>query len=263
MASGHHAIQRRLKREIPPVALFVGPESVGKTTVAFHTIRAHGLPDADVARVQKLTVSAAREVAESSLVAPRGDVKVYVIHLDRASGNAMNALLKALEEAPPTSRFILISTEMPPETVASRAEIFRFALLPEANVLEILERRGINPTVAKNAARASKGQMVNALRYINGSADAKMGVLSTVNALVMRDEEALSAQASKWTDDHTHLLTTLSYELITKQWRTFDPSEVEGVSNKLALRVLEAVRPQVRGRLTINASLMAVLKGDS
>lgn len=263
MAIGHSAVESRLKRQLPPVALLVGPESVGKTTVAFEAIRSHGVRDDDVYRFKKLTMSSARLVSESSALAPRGHIKVFVIFLDDASENAMTVLLKALEESPATTRFVLITTELPPQTITSRAEIFRFPLLSVTSVEHILLAKRINPTVAKNAAMASNGQVSSALRYVNGASDAKMGVLAAISALMQRDEEALSAQAAKWTDDHTHLLTTLGYELITKQWRSFDPGEVEGVPPKLALRILEALRPRVRGRLTVNASLMTILKGES
>ena len=263
MSVGHRGIRSRLRTNLPQVALFIGPESVGKTTVAYEAIRLHGVRDDDVCRIQKLTISSARVISESSVVAPRGLLKVYVVFLDGASENAMNALLKALEEAPTTSKFILIATELPPETIVSRAEVYRFPLLSVENVEEILVHRGINPAVARNAAHASSGQIKNALRYVNGASEAKIGVLATVNALVSRDEDALSAQASRWTDEHTQVLTTLGYELITKQWRVFDPSEVEGVPSKLALNILEAIRPRVRGRLTVNASLMSLLRRES
>lgn len=263
MAIGHPLVEGRLKRSLPAAALLVGPQSVGKTTVAFEAIRSHGLRDDDVHRFKKLTVESARIISESSVVATRGRMKVYVVFLDDASENAMNVLLKALEESPRTTRFILIASELPNETIVSRTEVFRFPLLGEEDVEQILLSKGINPNVAKNAAKASSGQMIHALRYVRGATDEKMGVLAVVNALMNRDEEALSAQAAKWTDDHTLLLTSLSYELITKQWRVFDPAEVEGVPSKLALRILEAVRPRTRGRLTINASLMSILKGDS
>ncbi len=263
MAIGHPDIQDRLKKNLPAVSLFVGPESVGKMTVAYDTIRKHRVRDDDVMRFKKLTVTSARLISETSLQAPRGRMKVYVIVLDDAPENSMNALLKALEEAPATTRFILIATDLPMETITSRATVFRFPLLSVDSVEQILTKRSLNPTVARNAAMASKGQVKNALRYINGATEAKMGVLAVVQAIKQRDEEALSAQASRWTDDHTLTLTTMSYEIITKQWRVFDPAEVEGVPSTLALKILEAVRPRVRGRLTINASLMSILKGDS
>lgn len=263
MVIGHPSVEARLKRSLPPVSLLVGPESVGKTTLAFEAIRSHGFRDDDVYRFKKLTVSSAKLISESSIQAPRGLMKVYVVFLDGASVNSMNVLLKALEEAPVTTRFILICTELPSQTITSRAEVFRFALLSVSDVEHILLAKGINPTVSKNAAMASSGQVRNALRCVNGATDAKMGVLAVIGALMSRDEETLNAQASRWTDDHTHLLTTLGYELITKQWRSFDPAEVEGVSSKLALRILEAVRPRIRGRLTVNASLMNILKGDA
>ena len=241
----------------------MGPESVGKTTIAFEAIRSHGVRDDDVMRFKILSASAARLISETALQAPRGRMKVYVIFLDRASDNAINTLLKALEESPATTRFILIATELPQETVVSRSTVFRFSLLSTEDVEAVLTGRNFNPTVARNAAQASRGQISNALRYVNGASDAKMGVLVVVSALLQRDEEALNAQASKWTDEHTQALTTMSYEIITKQWRIFDPAEVEGVSSRLALRILEAVRPQIRGRLTVNASLMSILKGES
>jgi DNA polymerase III delta prime subunit len=263
VAVGHDAIQSRLRKSLPPVSLLVGPESVGKTTIAFDLIRAHGVQNDDILRFKKLTVESARAISRASVIAPRGRMRVFVLWIDGASDAALNTLLKSLEEAPATSRFVLIGTELPMETVVSRSEVFRFALLSTETVEEILLRRGINPSVAKNAAKASRGQVQNAIRYVNGASEEKMGVLALIQALVNLDEEALNAQSQRWTEGHTNVLSTLSYEIITKQWRTFDPAEVEGVSSKLALRILEAIRPHIRGRLVVNASLMSILKGDA
>jgi len=241
------------------VSLLVGPTSVGKTTLAFEVLREHEITGADVIRSRDLTVDSARRIMHDSHVAPVGHTRVFMIDLDGASYAALSVLLKTLEEAPPTTRFILIASEMPPETIASRCDILRFPLLTTAEVEEILLRKKFSPGVASNLARLSGGQVSTALMHAEGS-EAKVVVLAALRALQERDEDALDNLASRWEEQHTELLAQLCREALTQRWKVFQAAEVEGLRSKVALDILVKLRANIRPRLVIHASLMSVLK---
>ena len=77
-----------------------------------------------------------RELRESSRFVPAGArFKIYIIdEVHRLSTSAFDALLKTLEEPPPSVKFIFATTEVHnvPPTVRSRALRFDFRLIPQA-----------------------------------------------------------------------------------------------------------------------------------
>jgi DNA polymerase-3 subunit delta' len=72
---------------------------------------------------------------------------------------AANALLKTLEEPPARTRFILVSS-MPTNllvTIRSRCQRIAFGRLADAEIAEILARRGADATLADNAIALAQG----------------------------------------------------------------------------------------------------------
>lgn len=211
-------------------------------------------------RVRLLTSDDARSVVRFALASPLGVRRLAIIRLDQATPAALHVLLKTLEELPPTTHIILIATEMPLETIVSRAEMFRFSLLTEEQVEDVLLQRKFKPTEARRWASLSGGQVRKALDLVE-DLDAKITVLSAVRAIRERDANGLDNLATKWTDQHSDLLGALCREAITGRWRIFSDAEVEGMGKKLPLSILYALRPEIRPRLVVRASLMSVLKG--
>lgn len=257
---GHEGILARLTGALPPVSLFVGPASVGKWTTAEHLRGEHGVRPGDVLRVRSMTAEDARGVVQFSLAAPLAQSRLVIARLDKSTPQTQNMLLKTLEEAPATTRFVLVSPEMPQETIVSRAEVFRFSLLTHEQVEDVLLQRKFKPTEAKRWAALSGGQVRKALALAEGL-DAKVTVLSAVRSLRERDATSLDNLAVKWTDEHTMLLGSLCREAITGRWKIFDPAEVEGMGRKLPLSILFALRADIRPRLVVRSSLMSILKG--
>lgn len=257
---GHERITRVLAAELPPVSLFIGPDSVGKWTTAEWLRREHAIQDGDLLRIRRLSADDARTITRFATVAPVGERKLVICRLDKSLPASMNALLKTLEEASESVRFILISRDMPMLTIASRAEIERFGLLTEAEVAEVLQKKNFSANQAKIYAALSGGQVRKALRAAEGL-DAKVTVLSAVRAIREKDADALDNLAGKWTDEHTELLSELCLEAITGRWRIFNEAEVEGMGRRLPLKILTALRNRIRPRLVVRASLMSVLKG--
>jgi DNA polymerase-3 subunit delta' len=172
--------------------LFVGPEGVGKGTVArafaaLLVCPAGGVHDGECSSCRRaaagnhpdvnivepegrtmLTVGQARTTMAKATLAPVESVrKVFVF--DEAgvmSEGAANALLKTLEEPNATTAFILVadSDEDLPATLSSRCRIIHFGRVDEAEVVAALERAGVESEQATEAARLGAGRPGLALR---------------------------------------------------------------------------------------------------
>jgi DNA polymerase III subunit delta' len=83
-----------------------------------------------------------------------GRALVFIVRdADELTLQAANALLKTLEEPHRSTHFVLITSRPSRllDTIRSRTLPVRFAPLPDAVVASILERRGLDPTVASLA----------------------------------------------------------------------------------------------------------------
>lgn len=109
-----------------------------------------------------------RVAIESSGYRPfEGRHRVVVLNdADRLSGEIQNALLKTLEEPPPSSSFILVTSR--PEllllTVRSRCPMLRFGRLSVADLERFLrEKQGLAAPEARAAALAADGSVTRAI----------------------------------------------------------------------------------------------------
>lgn len=98
----------------------------------------------------------------------RGRGKFFLIdEADLMEAPAQNALLKTLEEPPPDSYLILI-TSSPLEllsTIRSRSQLVEFGELPDALIVQGLTGQGVPSTDAKLLARLARGSLGLALRW--------------------------------------------------------------------------------------------------
>jgi len=85
---------------------------------------------------------------------------------DRATEQAANALLKAIEEPPPRTIWLLCAPSAAdlPTTIRSRCRLITLRTPPTAAVAAILEREGVGHEEALAAARASLGHIGRARR---------------------------------------------------------------------------------------------------
>ncbi|MBI5245492.1 MAG: hypothetical protein HY922_17660 [Elusimicrobia bacterium] len=83
---------------------------------------------------------------------------------------AANAMLKALEEPPPRTLWILVTRqdERLPATIRSRCHKVRFGLLPQAAVMEVLGSMGREGPPAQRAAELCNGSLSRALTLLEG-----------------------------------------------------------------------------------------------
>jgi DNA polymerase-3 subunit gamma/tau len=109
---------------------------------------------------------------ENINIAPARDrYKIFIIdEVHMLSNSSFNALLKTLEEPPPTVVFIMATTELHkvPDTIASRCQEFEFRIIAVQKIFERLkliaesEKISITDDALKEIARSGEGSMRDA-----------------------------------------------------------------------------------------------------
>jgi len=186
---GHESIVDVLRRQassgrLSHAYLFVGPEGVGKSTVAREMLAAGcGDPAYCVRRFAdektgklKSTVSVEqiRELCDRlSLTSFSGERKTaFIEDADWMNEAAANALLKTLEEPRGDTAIILRAEtiESVPATIASRCQVFRFHPVSEKTIADALVARGHDREEAARVAKLSSGRPGVAMRLVTDGA---------------------------------------------------------------------------------------------
>ena len=166
--------------------LFVGPPGCTKEAAsrAFAALILAGADDPDernarlallgehpdVREVERVGATISKDqvsdiVRSASLAPIESTHKVLILHefhLLDSTGAAR--LLKTLEEPPPSTVFIVLADQVPPDliTIASRCVRIEFAGLTADSITAALEMEGIPPAAARQAADAAGGNMSRA-----------------------------------------------------------------------------------------------------
>ena len=264
---GHQKQLEQLRDGLPPVTLLRGPQSVGKWSLGLYLHEVLKLSSNDLRAVPRLSVEDARELQRFASTGPWGRHKLALVRLDGASEAALNALLKTLEEPPPTISFILVASEPTLPTVASRSVVVNMGLLSETEVERILiDKLGLSEEQARRAARCSQGQVKTALAAIQEDASRAL-VLSVLKAVADGDEALLKAVITtgagrvRWDETASALLDRWVVEALTGQWRIFQESESFGLPHDRALlrRMLIRLQKTARPRLALYAALQPLV----
>jgi DNA polymerase-3 subunit delta' len=117
-----------------------------------------------VADAQSIVTRAQRRPLEAS----RQVLMVTDIHLARDS---VPALLKTVEEPPPSTVFVLLADDLPPslDTISSRCVQVAFDAVPVGAVVAWLVEHGVEPEHADAVARASGGSLDRARLLVSDS----------------------------------------------------------------------------------------------
>jgi DNA polymerase-3 subunit delta' len=224
---GHDAVRALLARAVagqtlPHSLIFDGPDGVGKRTCALQlaaavncTARTDGTacgtcgvcrriargahPDVVCVSPNEkgtIPVDVAREVIASASYRPfEARRRVVIIdEADRMQPPAQNALLKTLEEPPPSSMFVLVTSRVDALliTVRSRCPRFRFGRLTTEEVAHVLTAtRGIEGAQALALAAVADGSVSRALAADAGDLDdARRVALGVLQGLAPRPSPA-------------------------------------------------------------------------
>jgi len=158
--------QRIANQRLAHSTLFTGPPDIGKTTMALALAQALNCTDANppcgICRACQLTerrahpdlqiveanpgerlkIETIRDLQRSLALAPfEARYRIAIIrNLEQATGNAADALLKILEEPPPTVRLLLTAAEAEaiPPTIVSRCQVVALRPLPVNEIEQVL-----------------------------------------------------------------------------------------------------------------------------
>ncbi len=115
-----------------------------------------------------IRIETIREIEKEVALKPfEGRKKIYIIDdADRMLRQSANAFLKTLEEPPPDTIFILITSNLKKilATIISRCQVFRFNHINEENIQKyIKDKFGIESEKAFTLARLSEGRIGRAI----------------------------------------------------------------------------------------------------
>lgn len=233
--------------------LFTGPPGAGRSTAArafaaalqcetggcghchsCHTVQAGTHPDVHVVATEGsiIAVKEARELIQVAARAPsQGRWRVLLIEdADRLNEHAYNALLKAIEE-PPERTVWMLCAPGPHDvavTIRSRCRPVRLRVPSTTDVAELLVRRGADPAMASFAAKAAQSHIGRAWRLARDE-DARLrrhevldlafglrgvggAVLQAGRLIEVANEEAAASIADRDATERSELLRALGYE---------------------------------------------------
>ncbi len=269
---------------VPHALLFVGPEGIGKRTVALAFLQALNCavspgegcdrcpsciklsrlshPDLLFVSSEGATVKVdqIREVMRGLTMRPlearwRG---VIVDGAEQMTLEAANAFLKTLEEPPPRTVLILLARkaeELPP-TVVSRCQLLRFFPLRDEEVREVLRMQGVGDPAAAAFAEGSPGRAlrmdIDALKTLRKEVEDFLAAGDVLSAL------ELAEHFSRDRDGAKHLLGVLLSFLKEELWVKAD----EGLLDLLweIQRVRRSLDDNANVRLSLERSLLEVLR---
>ena len=144
--------------------LFAGPDGVGKKLAAAAFAKALGVVPRVVSRPEdkhEVLIAQVREVIhELGFVSKERRVVIFD-DADRMSEEAMNALLKTLEE-PPEGTLILLVSSAPQKllpTIRSRCQTVLFHPLDDGEIVRFLKSKGVEDGPARAAAVLAGGSI--------------------------------------------------------------------------------------------------------
>ena len=144
-----------------------------------------------------------RLLSTAYLAPLRARVKTFIIdEVHMLSFEAVNSILKLIEEPPPNVAFFLATTEINkvPMTIRSRCQVLNFRLIPQQTIAPYLLRlaKRLNVTLhddaAKKIARLAEGSMRDALTYLDqcyAMADKEITLANVNETLGLISDESL------------------------------------------------------------------------
>lgn len=255
MFIGHKFAVAALCKGLPRCALLIGPDSVGKRTLSLELAKFHKIVDADLCEIEKLRMPDARALGEWSRQMPiRSAQRLAVVDLDGSSVQALNAMLKTLEEAPESFRAILRATAGYKllDTVVSRCEVFHLGYLQELEVHDVLIAKGMSSTEAMKLSWKSGGQMSVALGGHNQDY-AKTIAVNVVKAFANGDKNLFDHAIEDVNEDVLKWMRVWSLEVNTGKWKHFKADQRFGMKQRELSLIMIKLQKDVRVKLLLKS----------
>jgi DNA polymerase III subunit delta' len=163
----------------------------------------HGDVGMVVAPKRVLLVDQMRQIEKEANFRPfEGKSRIFLIdEADKLNEPSANALLKVLEEPPPTSHLVLITARpaMLLPTIRSRCQMIRFSpLTPKELEQFLLENKISSPKDVRLRARLARGSIGRALSSdLDGFTVQRDAMLEVLNALVITDDRGQLLRSSE------------------------------------------------------------------
>ena len=229
---------------VPHGMLFAGPEGVGKKEFALELARGlicksggcedcpvcgrigvfnfpgqddkdehkkvilSGHPDVGIVIPYKrnILVDAIRDLEREANFRPfEGGKRVFIIeNAEKMNDSAANALLKTLEEPPPTTHLILVTSRPDSllQTIRSRCQMIRFAPVSVDEMVPLLVSEGKSSEDARLAARVSGGSVGRALAMDIGEfRAARDAMLAVIRSALVTGDIAMMLRTSEQLGD--------------------------------------------------------------
>ena len=227
-----------------------------------------------------IRIDVARELEREANFRPfEGRARIFLLEeADRLNESASNALLKTLEEAPPTTYFVLVTSRpaslLP--TIRSRSQTVRFAPLTVGEVERFLVEHGHRAgEEARMAARLSGGRVGRSLAInLDSFRERREAMLEVVEALVdppdkvrlLRAAEELSdAKRKEEYEPRLETLETLIHDIWLLDVNPEGSRLVNEDLREKLLRISSGVTPsraarwllrieELRGQLAVNVN---------
>ncbi len=217
--------------------------------------------DVAMARPYKniIRVPVMRELESESNFRPfEGATRVFIIEdADYMNDQAANALLKTLEEPPPTTHLILTTSNpmalLP--TIRSRCQVIRFAPIPHEQIEKFLIDKEAMPTAdGKLLARTSRGSLGRALATdIESYRERREAMLAVLTALALTGDRtrllrsAEDLAAAKDRDSYEQQLDVLE-SLIRDAWSLALGRPKEMLVNSDLLKPLQSIAAELTSK---------------
>ena len=195
---GNEKALRELGKLLPDskTILLSGPWGVGKFLAAQQAALAVADIGDTITHRGFFGVELARYLIDCSYARAMGTKgKAFVVECDEFSTEAINAILKVIEEPPPNTYFFLVSSVELPSTIVSRCQQVHFLRMSPPEIVQALVATGMAFALAEQVSHA--GSVGAALKeYSLG--EVRTNVATFLNAVHAQDMELIVKATKEW-----------------------------------------------------------------
>ena len=203
----------RLLQKGSQTYVLLGDRGIGKRTIVRQLVERLG---AKLVEFDKFRVDDARQLRQDcNRVLFQSHV--FLINGDDSTEQALNAILKLLEEPPRRCAFFISASVAPLSTICSRCHMVLFPRLSDDELLEVLRTKGMTPATALSLIPFAAGSVEGAYKAYKDQ-EMRRQYVRYFQALQTRDEKFIFEQVRKVTRNDISLLLDLADELLMSRY---------------------------------------------